>query len=157
MRYVMKQKVWSWSDSFTIKDEHENPFAIVEGKALGFGDKLAFRDPDGNDLAQIKEVVMSWGPTYEIHRGGEVAAVVKQKLSLMRSKFTIEAGGDELLAVGDYSDHEYTVERAGNTIATISKAWFAWSDTYGVEIADGEDAVLLLAATVAIDCMLDKD
>ena len=151
----MKQKVWSWNDSFTIKDENDQPYATVEGQALSFGDKLAFLDLDGTPLATIKEVVLSWGPTYEIHRGGGLAATVKQNLTFLRSKFTIEAGGDELIASGDFSEHEYSVERGGQTVATISKTWFSWSDTYGIDIVEGEDVILLLAATVAIDCMLD--
>ena len=41
----------------------------------------------------------------------------------------------------------------------MSKRWFAFSDTYGVEVADGEDDILILASTVVIDmaCHQDKD
>jgi uncharacterized protein YxjI len=155
MRYVMKQRVWSWSDSFTITDENEMPFATVEGKALSFGDKLQFLDQDGTQLAAIKETVLAWGPTYEIHRDGALAATVKKNLTFLRNKFTIETLGEELVATGDFADREYAVERNGETVATISKAWFSWSDTYGVDVTDGEDAILLLAVTVAIDCMLE--
>jgi uncharacterized protein YxjI len=37
------------------------------------------------------------------------------------------------------------------TVATVSKRWVAWADTYGVDIAAGEDDVLILASTVVID------
>ena len=50
-------------------------------------------------------------------------------------------------------DHEYEVERDGDTITTVSKKWFRVRDTYGVEVADGEDAALMLAITVCIDAM----
>jgi len=36
-------------------------------------------------------------------------------------------------------------------IATISKKWVRVRETYGIEIASGEDEPLLLAITVAID------
>ena len=36
-------------------------------------------------------------------------------------------------------------------VATASKRWFAWTDTYGVDVEKGEDDVLLLAAVVVID------
>jgi len=42
-------------------------------------------------------------------------------------------------------------------VATVSKQWFSWTDTYGVEVADGEDAVLLLASTVVIDMVCHGD
>ena len=38
-------------------------------------------------------------------------------------------------------------------IASVSKKWFRVRDTYGVEVASGEDEPLMLALTVAIDEM----
>jgi len=42
-------------------------------------------------------------------------------------------------------------------VAEVSKRWFSWSDTYGVDISDGEDDVLLLASTVVIDMVCHGD
>ena len=42
-------------------------------------------------------------------------------------------------------------------VATVSKQWFTWTDTYGVEIADGEDDILILASTVVIDMVCHGD
>lgn len=36
-------------------------------------------------------------------------------------------------------------------VATVSKRWFSFVDSYGVEIAAGVDPVLILASTVVID------
>jgi uncharacterized protein YxjI len=36
-------------------------------------------------------------------------------------------------------------------VAEVSKKWFTLRDTYAVEIEDGEDDVLILAAAVVID------
>ena len=47
------------------------------------------------------------------------------------------------------------VLRDGKVIARVSKAWFRVRDTYGVEIADGQDEGLLLAITVCIDALSD--
>jgi uncharacterized protein YxjI len=35
--------------------------------------------------------------------------------------------------------------------------WFRLTDTYGVEIADGEDPVLILASAVVIDMICHAD
>jgi uncharacterized protein YxjI len=56
-------------------------------------------------------------------------------------------------AKGNFVDHEYEIERDGDTVATISKRWFRVRDTYGVEVGPGEDAALVLAITVCIDSM----
>ena len=39
----------------------------------------------------------------------------------------------------------------------MSKKWFRVRDTYGVEIADGEDDVLLLGVAVAIERLAGDD
>ena len=39
----------------------------------------------------------------------------------------------------------------------VSKQWFAWSDTYGVDIAEGEDDILILASTVVVDVACHAD
>jgi uncharacterized protein YxjI len=126
---------------------------FVDGKAFSLGSQLSFQDMQGNELAFIKQKVLSWGPTYEIYAGGQLRAVVKKELfTFFNCRFTVDVPGlDDLEAEGDFTDHEYAFIRGGRTAATVSKQWFAWSDTYGVDIAEGEDVVLILASTVVID------
>lgn len=159
MRYLMKQKLFCWGDDFVIKDEAGHDRFFVDGKAFSFGDKLSFQDLKGNELAFIRQKLLSWGPTYEITRDGELLAVVKKQLfTFFRCKFTVDVPGpDDLEAQGSFMDMEYSFERAGRTVAEVSKRWFSWSDTYGVDIADGEDDVLILAATVVIDMICHGD
>lgn len=161
MRYVLKQKFWSWGDDFSIKNADGANVYFVDGRAFSWGDKLSFQDMNGNELAFIRQKLLSWGPTYEITRGGELLAVVKKHLfTLFRCKFTVDVPGpDDLEAQGSFMDMEYTFERGGRTVAEVSKRWFSWSDTYGVDIRRGEDAVLILASTVVIDmiCHADKE
>ena len=49
------------------------------------------------------------------------------------------------------TDHEYVFRRGETPVATVSKQWFSWTDTYGVDINDGEDDVLLLVSAVVVD------
>jgi len=42
-------------------------------------------------------------------------------------------------------------------VATVSKQWFTFTDTYGVDVAAGEDDVLILASSVVIDMALPRD
>ena len=50
-------------------------------------------------------------------------------------------------------DHEYEIEEDGRKVAQVSKRWFRIRDTYGVEIAPGQNDVLILAVATAIDAM----
>ncbi len=159
MRYVMRQKMLSFGDDFTIRDEDGRDVYRVDGRALSIGSKLSFEDTAGNELAFISQKLLAWGPTYEIHRGGELAAVVKRELfSFIHHRFTVDVPGpDDLEAEGSFTDHEYTFTRGGRTVATVSKRWFSLTDTYGVDVADGEDDVLVLASAVVIDMACHPD
>ncbi len=154
MRYTLRQDLISFGDDFTIKNEQGDDVYQVDGKAFTLvRDKLAFEDMQGNELAFIRSRIISLTDSYEILRDGEVAAVVKKDLiNVFRCGFTVDVPGpDDLEATGSLLDHEYTFTRGSKTVATVSKKWFAIRDSYGVEIADGEDAVLILASAVVID------
>lgn len=155
----MKQKVFSFGDDFLIKNEQGADAFSVDGRAFSFGDKLSFLDMNRNELAFISQKLLSWGPTYEIHRNGELAAVVKKKLfTFLHCRFTVDVPGpNDLEAQGSFMDMEYNFERNGQVVAQVSKRWFSWSDTYGVDISSGEDDVLILASTVVIDMICHGD
>lgn len=159
MRYVMKQKFWSWGDDFAIKDAAGNDVYFVDGRAFSWGDKLSFHDVAGNELAFIRQKLLSWGPTYEVEVHGRLTAVVKKHLfTFFRAKFTVDVPGpDDLEAEGNFLDHEYRFERGGRAVATVSKQWFSWSDTYGIDVAEGQDDVLILASAVVIDMVCHQE
>ena len=159
MRYLMRERVLSWGDDFTIKDANGNDAFYVDGKVLSFGDKLSFKNGSGVEVAFIDQKLLSVGPQYEIRRGGEtIARVKKQLFTLFRAKFTVDVPGpNDLEASGNFLDHEYAFERGGREVARVSKKWFSLADTYAVDIDDGEDDVLILASAVVIDLVSHPD
>ena len=159
MRYIMRERILSWGDDFRIRNESGEDVYYVDGKVLSFGDKLSFKDAQGNEVARIDQKLLAIGPQYEIIRGGKTVAVVeKQLFTLFRARFTVDVPGpDDLEAKGNFIDHEYTFERAGRQVARVSKKWFSFSDTYGIDIDDQEDDVLILASAVVIDLVSHPD
>jgi uncharacterized protein YxjI len=152
-RYALRQKLISFGDDYLIRDERDRERYFVDGRAFSIGAKLSFQDMQRQELAFIRQRLLSWGPTFEILRDGEIAAVVKKKLfTLFHCEFTVDVPGpDDLVASGNLLDYEYSFQRGAREVARVSKRWFAVRDTYGVEIAAGQDDVLLLAAAVVID------
>jgi uncharacterized protein YxjI len=159
MCYVLKQKFWSWGDDFTIQDSEGRDHYYVDGKAFSWGDNLSFQDMQGNEIVRIRQKLLSWGPTYEIESEGKLVAVVKKELfTLLRCRFTVDVPGpDDLEAVGDFLDHEYTFQRGDKTIAQVSKRWLSLTDTYGVQIEEWENDALILASVVVIDLVCHGD
>jgi uncharacterized protein YxjI len=153
MRYLMKQRLFAWGEDFVVKDEDGKDAFFVDGRAFSVADKLSFQDLQGNELAFISEELYSLGPTYRIFRNGtQYATVKKSMLPFGSTHFSVNVPNVGKLDVeGDFAGHAYRIRRDGQAIATISRQWFTEPATYGVEIGDGEDVVLLLATSVVID------
>jgi uncharacterized protein YxjI len=159
MRYLMRERILSWGDDFTIKNSDGKDVFFVDGKVFSFGNKLSFQDMDGKELLHIRQKLLSIGPQYEIDRGGETIAVVKKRLfTLARARFNVDVPGpDDLEAKGDFLDHEYVFERSGREVARVSKRWFSLADTYAVEVDADQDDALILACAVIIDLVSHPD
>jgi len=121
----------------------------------GVRSTFILESPSGDELLKIQERKLRVRDTMEIERDGETVATIKKALiTPLRDRFAIELeDGGELSANGNIVDHEYDIERDGEKVAEISKRWFRIRDTYGIEIAPGENDALILAATVSIDEM----
>jgi len=143
----------SIGDDFWIEDESGRRAFKVDGKAVRVRDTFVLRDAAGNEAAKIQEGVVSVRDKMKIERSGGNATVHKNLVGI-RDRFKIDVdGGSDLEAHGNVVDHEYEIERDGETVATVSKKWFRVRDTYGVEIQEGQDEALILAITVCIDAM----
>ena len=158
MRYVMKEKFWSWGDDFHINDQNNQPVFFVDGHAFSWGTKLSFQDMTGKELAFISQKLLSWTPTFEIHRNGSMFATVVKEFSWFSKKFTLDVPGPNDYTIdGSFWEHEYSFVRGGRQVARVSKQFFSWSDTYGIDIIQGEDDVSILACVVVIDQVLHDD
>ena len=155
-KYQMREKMVSIGDDFWIENAAGKKVYKVDGKALRVRDTLKFEDAHGKELCQIQEKQVRVKDTMNIEGpGGETLATVKKALiTPVRDRWTIKVGdGPDMEIQGNILDHEYKIEEGRNKVAEVSKKWFRVRDTYGVEIAPGQDDILILAATVAIDMM----
>ena len=155
-RYQMRQHLVSIGDDFYIEDEQGQKVFKVDGKVLRIRDTLVFKDMEGNKLCQVKEQLLRVRDTMEIEGpdGKTLATVKKALITPIRDRWTVKIkGGPKLGVQGSILDHEYRIEEGRRKVAEVSKKWFRIRDTYGVEIAEDQDDVLILAITVAIDIM----
>ena len=155
-RYQMREKLASIGDDFWIEDAQGHKVFKVDGKALRVRSTLIFEDADGHELAKIQERKLRVKDTMEIEGpGGETLATIKKALiAPLRERWTVKVGnGPDLEVQGNILDHEYKIEQGRDTVAEISKKWFRVRDTYGVEIAAGQNDIVILAVTAAVDQM----
>jgi uncharacterized protein YxjI len=152
----MRQKLVSFGDDFWIENDQGQKTFKVDGKMLRVRDTLFFEDRSGNELCKIQTKVARIKDSMEIEgpRGERLAMVKKALITPLRDRWVVKVGnGPDLDVQGNILDHEYNIGEGRDKIAEVSKKWFRIRDTYGVQVEQGQNDVLLLAVTVAIDMM----
>lgn len=152
-RYKMREKMVSIGDDFWIENEQGRRAFKVDGKLLRVRDILVFEDANGKELVKMASKIVQIKDQVKLERSGGPSAVVKKDLiNVVHDHFIMRVdNGTEYDIRGNLLDHEYEITQGRNKVAEISKKWFRIADTYGVQIEQGADDVLILAATVAVD------
>ena len=159
MRYAVREKLFSIGDDFWITDEAGDNAFLVDGKVLRLRQTLEIQDPDGRVLVTVRKKLIALHESMEIEEDGALVATVRKALiSPLRHRSAVElADGSHLDVTGSILDKEFEITAGGEVLARISRAWFRIRDTYGVEVAPGQDDVLFLAIAVALDRIQHDD
>jgi len=159
MRYIIREKFFRLGEDSTIMNEAGQPVFEVDGKVLSLHDRLIVRDLAGNEVLNIHRRLITLRPTYEITRGADTLATLRKHLfSPFVDRFTVDIPGpDDLEMTGSLFEHEYTISRGGQVVSVVSKRWFSLTETYGVDIAPGQDDLLILACVLALDLAEDRE
>ena len=155
-RYQLREDLISIGDDFWIENENGQRVFRVDGKVLRISKTYAFLDMAGNTLCRIKERLLTIKDTMEIEdaEGQEMAVIRMALISPLRDRWNVKVrNGPDLDVQGNILDHEYTISQGRQRVAEVSKKWFRLTDTYGVEIADNQNDILILATVVAMDAM----
>lgn len=154
MKLYIKQKVFSFKDKFTVKDEYGQDKYVVEGELFSFGKKLHVYDMAGNEVAFIQQKILSFLPRYFVFVGNRQIAEIVKKLSLFTPKY--EVAGLNWQVEGDFFAHDYEVTDNGTPVVMIHKEWMTWGDCYVLDIASHADEIAALATVLAIDCVISQ-
>ena len=155
-RYQLRQRMLSIGDDYVIENDRGERVFRLDGKALRIRKTILFEDMDGRELCKIQERMLRIKDSTEIEgpEGNKIAIVKKAMITPLRERWIIKVeDGPDLHIQGNIVDHEYRIERDGAKVAEVSKRWFRVRDTYGVEVAPGEDDVLILASAAVLDTM----
>ena len=156
MRYLVREKIFSIKDDFWVTDADGNRVFFIDAKILSLHHTLELKDASGGTLATIRHKLLTFTDAMEIeHGGGVVATVHKAVFSPLHHRASIdlgpEAGGGRLEAVGNIIDKDFEIRDGHRVVARVSRAWFRVRDTYGVDVAPGENDALVIAIAVCLD------
>ena len=157
--YVIRERMFRLGEDSDITDEAGQPVLHVDGKVLSLHNRLILRDPAGREVGHVHRKLAALRPAYEITLGGkDVAEVRKHLFTPFGDRFTIDVPGpDDMQISGDLFSHEFTINRDGQVVATVSKRWLTLTASYAVEVAPGEDDLLILASVLALDLAIDAE
>jgi uncharacterized protein YxjI len=107
---------------------------------------LSIRDAVGMEVAVITRQAFS--RTDEILIGGQRASVAPR--GFFGQRFEIASAAGQMEARGNFSGRQYSVTRNSAQVAAVSQLR-TFRERFAVEVADGEDPVLLLCVVLVIE------
>jgi uncharacterized protein YxjI len=154
MRYHLKERAWSLTEDFVIRDDAGNPVFEVRGKFFHIGDNLMMYDRySGQELVQIRQQIFSLMPHYEIYRSDQLWATMHEQFALFGERFKVEGSNGIVFHVnGNVWNWNFSVsDNNGNLIAQIGREFSLFRDSYAVDVAQGVDAPFVIALTIVIE------
>jgi uncharacterized protein YxjI len=154
MRYLIRERIFDIKDDFWVTDEHGRQVFYVNARLLSLHHTLVLEDASGRKLASIKHKLLTFTDAINIeHDGSVVATVHRAVLSPLhhRAHIDLHDGGGRLEAVGNIIDKDFEIRDGHHVVARISRKWFRIRDTYGVDVAPGQNDALIIAIAICLD------
>ncbi len=155
-RLLIKQKVFSWTDTYDVYDEMGNPKYFVKADLFSIGHRIrVFEKASGREIGIIQEKVLRILKEFEIKIGGRSQGSIKKQISFFHPKYNIDYKGWRL--EGDFLQWNYDVYEQSRRVVHITKQLFQWGDTYVLDIAEFSDELPALMVAIAMDAARCSD
>ena len=150
MQLLIKQRVFSWTDSYDVYDETGEARYFVQAEFLSFGHQIhVYEKRSGREVGSIHQKLFSFTPTFEIVIDGQVRGEVYREFTFFRPRYRVDFRGWDVQ--GDFMSWDYQVMRGSAEVMSISRELFTWGDTYVLRYDNPADEVPGLLLVIAID------
>ena len=153
MQLLIKQRVFSWTDSYDVYDETGYAKYEVRGALFSLGHQIhVYRknaDEVNAEVGYIRQKLFSLMPTFELVKDGYVCGTIRKKFTFFSEDYEVDYRGWQV--EGDFLGWDYRVREKGKIVATISKQLFNFSDTYVLNYCNPADEAAALLLVLAID------
>lgn len=149
MKLLIKQRVFSWSDTYDVYDEQGNPKYFVKAEFFSIGHRIHVYRKNGEEIGVIQQKLLTLMPKFEVEIGGRVVGVIEKRFTFFKPKYEIDYNGWRV--EGDFLGWDYDVMNGCSAIMHISKEIFHWGDTYVIDFQNPEDELNGLLLVIAID------
>lgn len=151
MKLLFKQRLFSWLDSYDIYYEDGSTAYTVHGK-MSWGHCLEIFNQNEQYVGRVKEEVLTFLPRFHMYLGEEYIGEIRKELTFLRDSFQLDCKG--WTVQGDFWDWDYVIcDGSGVAVAQISKQFLNFTDTYEIEVANPDHALISLMVVLAIDAV----
>ena len=157
MDLYIKQQLFSVRDKYDIYDDMQQVVYSAYGELFSLSNKLHLCNANNQEVVFINQKLMTFLPTFELYVHDELFATVKQELSFLRKRITVESSYGNFEIMGNFWDHEYTIICNNQLFGTVSKEWLTWGDVYALNIETDQHSEFFIALVLAIDCILEGE
>lgn len=160
MRFHVKERAWSFTGDFDVRDDAGRSVFQVRGKFLSLGDDLTlFDSASGRKLIHIKQRVFSLLPKYHLYGGNEeLQGTVTQRFGLFGERFKVKGSNGTVFNVkGNVWNWNFSVsDESGNQLGQVSRQLSLFRDSYAVEVVVGTYAPFIVALAVILERVKEK-
>lgn len=150
MRLYIRQRIFSWTDSYGVYDETGEPRYEVRADLLSLTHRIrVFDKRTGQQLGAIQQKLLTLLPTFEIEINGRIMGTIRKKFTIFTQDYQVDYRGWEV--EGNFLGWEYRVLDGNVEVMSISKDVFRWSDCYELQYANPANEMPGLLLVLAID------
>ena len=85
MKLLIKQRVFSWTDTYDVYDEYDEPKYFVKAEMFRLTHQIHIYDRNRNEIGMIKQRFFTLMPTFDIeingHPFGSIDTFTEQKMT----------------------------------------------------------------------------
>ncbi len=150
MELLIKQRVFSWTDSYDVYDQSGRAKYFVKAQFLSLGHQIhIYSKATGERLGSVKERLFTLLPTFDIVIGDRTVGTIRRKFTLFTKDYEVDFRNWDV--EGDFLGWDYQVVQGSRRIMSISKQWLTWGDTYVLRYSDSANEFPGLLLVIAID------
>lgn len=158
MRYHLRERAWSLTEAFLVRDDAGNPVFEIRGRFFHIGDDLVIYDVySGQELVHIKQSILSLMPRYQIYRNGQHWAEVHEQFRLFGEHFKVQGENGMVFHIdGDVWQWNFRISDAyNNVLGYVGRQLSIFRDSYAVDVIQGVDVPFIIALAVVLEMVRD--
>lgn len=90
MKLLMKQRVFSWTDTYDVYDEAGNKKYFVKAELFRLGHQIHVFDVSGNEIGMIKQRLFTLLPSFDIVISGREFGNIQKEFTFFKPRYEID-------------------------------------------------------------------